>query len=359
MTNIVVLLTNGDIKDDEIILKSGDRNKPLKTLLRYKVKIDIFTKNISIGKGKLSELNCWNLNNNKIYAYGYLKGINKNNHELPIIEDDVQIYYEDILIFKTNNNNILLDVTTDEYEKMYNDLFYNKDSDNGHISDDELDHLNSDIEDIDEYEENTKYDNEPNYDTDIDILIDEDDDLDTVYEEPSIELVSDCNNIRSNNIDLFSKILNKNISKKIEESIYDYTKDISVKRSILPLWHNKSFKSIYINKSISLYSNLDKLSYIKNDNLIKRINNNQLDISKIAYLTFQQLFPEHWKIFLDERNKREKLMYEDVAEAMTDQFKCGRCKQRKCTYYELQTRSADEGMTTFITCLTCGNRWKS
>ena len=76
-------------------------------------------------------------------------------------------------------------------------------------------------------------------------------------------------------------------------------------------------------------------------------------------MTFQELFPEHWKKILDEQNKRYKLMWEDEQEAMTDQFKCGRCKQRKCTYYELQTRSEDEGMTTFITCLTCGNFWKN
>ena len=45
-------------------------------------------------------------------------------------------------------------------------------------------------------------------------------------------------------------------------------------------------------------------------------------------------------------------------QASTDAFKCGKCKQRKCTYYQLQTRSADEPMTTFVTCLNCGNRWK-
>ena len=45
-------------------------------------------------------------------------------------------------------------------------------------------------------------------------------------------------------------------------------------------------------------------------------------------------------------------------EASTDAFKCGKCKQRACTYYQLQTRSADEPMTTFITCVNCGNRWK-
>jgi transcription elongation factor S-II len=40
------------------------------------------------------------------------------------------------------------------------------------------------------------------------------------------------------------------------------------------------------------------------------------------------------------------------------QFKCGKCKSVKTTYYQMQTRSADEPMTTFVTCMGCGNRWK-
>jgi len=45
-------------------------------------------------------------------------------------------------------------------------------------------------------------------------------------------------------------------------------------------------------------------------------------------------------------------------EASTDAFKCGKCGKRMCTYYQLQTRSADEPMTTFVTCVNCDNRWK-
>ena len=44
--------------------------------------------------------------------------------------------------------------------------------------------------------------------------------------------------------------------------------------------------------------------------------------------------------------------------AETDMFQCGRCKQRKCKYFQMQTRSADEPMTTYVTCMNCGNRWK-
>lgn len=43
---------------------------------------------------------------------------------------------------------------------------------------------------------------------------------------------------------------------------------------------------------------------------------------------------------------------------VTDLFKCGKCGKNKCTYNQMQTRSADEPMTTFVFCMECGNRWK-
>mmetsp|Transcript_11207 Transcript_11207/g.20295 ORF Transcript_11207/g.20295 Transcript_11207/m.20295 type:complete len:310 (-) Transcript_11207:820-1749(-) len=48
----------------------------------------------------------------------------------------------------------------------------------------------------------------------------------------------------------------------------------------------------------------------------------------------------------------------DVNLAVTDIFQCSKCKQRKCSYFQLQTRSADEPMTTFVTCVNCGNKWR-
>ena len=41
------------------------------------------------------------------------------------------------------------------------------------------------------------------------------------------------------------------------------------------------------------------------------------------------------------------------------QFTCSKCKSKKCTYYEMQTRSADEPATIFITCLDCGKNWRN
>eukprot|EP00656_Telonema_subtile_P033517 TRINITY_DN3720_c0_g2_i1.p1 TRINITY_DN3720_c0_g2~~TRINITY_DN3720_c0_g2_i1.p1 ORF type:complete len:777 (-),score=263.53 TRINITY_DN3720_c0_g2_i1:2-2332(-) len=42
----------------------------------------------------------------------------------------------------------------------------------------------------------------------------------------------------------------------------------------------------------------------------------------------------------------------------TDQFQCGKCRKKRCIYFQKQTRSADEPMTTFIKCKECGNNWK-
>ena len=64
------------------------------------------------------------------------------------------------------------------------------------------------------------------------------------------------------------------------------------------------------------------------------------------------------KELLNAKSKRDKIKYELKPEAMTDLYKCRKCGSRKCSYYEMQTRSADEPMTQFFTCLDCKNRWK-
>lgn len=39
-------------------------------------------------------------------------------------------------------------------------------------------------------------------------------------------------------------------------------------------------------------------------------------------------------------------------------FCCGKCGSWRTDYYQLQTRSADEPMTTFVTCFHCNHRWR-
>ena len=62
---------------------------------------------------------------------------------------------------------------------------------------------------------------------------------------------------------------------------------------------------------------------------------------------------------IDMKIKRKESRYDNKAVASTDMFTCRKCKSKRCTYYELQTRSADEPATIFVTCLDCGKNWKS
>ena len=63
----------------------------------------------------------------------------------------------------------------------------------------------------------------------------------------------------------------------------------------------------------------------------------------------------------DERIAKEnmdKAMVAKEVKVFSASLQCGRCKEKKVSYSQAQTRSADEPMTTFCECTVCGNRWK-
>lgn len=157
---------------------------------------------------------------------------------------------------------------------------------------------------------------------------------------------------------LFKELQDEKKSRQIEKDIYnsviDYSKVNNIKRS----WNCITFKSIYLSRIRSIYSNIKNDSYIQNSDFKQRILNDEIDAKNISSLSHVDIFPEKWKILIEDKMKKEKLRYELKPEAMTDMFKCNRCGSRSCTYYEMQTRSADEPMTQFITCLDCNNHWK-
>jgi DNA-directed RNA polymerase subunit M/transcription elongation factor TFIIS len=75
-------------------------------------------------------------------------------------------------------------------------------------------------------------------------------------------------------------------------------------------------------------------------------------------MTHQELDHDRWAELIEAKSKRDKNKFESNVAAATDTFTCRKCHKNQCTYYQMQTRSADEPMTTFVTCIPCGNRWK-
>lgn len=59
-----------------------------------------------------------------------------------------------------------------------------------------------------------------------------------------------------------------------------------------------------------------------------------------------------------EKENMKKAQVPMAEKSISDSLECGKCKKRKVSYTQAQTRSADEPMTTFCECMNCGNRWK-
>ena len=104
---------------------------------------------------------------------------------------------------------------------------------------------------------------------------------------------------------------------------------------------------------------------LKNSPTLKdRILKGDIKTSVVINLSPQGLWPGGPWDKVVERRAREDMKKQYAANIMNQPdykglFRCGKCKSYKTTYYEMQTRSADEPMTVFITCHACNNRWKS
>jgi transcription elongation factor S-II len=166
--------------------------------------------------------------------------------------------------------------------------------------------------------------------------------------------ISDPELFRKNIVSKIKDILeNEKDSINLEKGVFNYAIRESGNRKIIKKWENPYFVQIYIDRLRSIYINL------KNKELLQQIKNGELTPQNVAFMSHQEMNPKTWKSLIDEKIKRDANKYSNNLQASTDMFTCKKCKSKKCTYYELQTRSADEPATIFVTCLDCGKNWKT
>ena len=149
-------------------------------------------------------------------------------------------------------------------------------------------------------------------------------------------------------------------SKNTEISCYNATIKFADEKGFIKKWENPIFKNTYIHKCISVFTNLDPNSYIHNSKLIEKVRSGEIKAYEVGNLSSQELFPEHWQEIKEQKERKDKMTYEIRTEQIVrGLYKCKKCKGDKVSYYELQTRSADESTTLFITCCNCYYRWKN
>jgi hypothetical protein len=145
----------------------------------------------------------------------------------------------------------------------------------------------------------------------------------------------------------------------LEIGVFNATIDYANSLKIPLSWSSDLFIDSYLNIARSIYSNLDKNSYIGNLDLIEKLKSRQFLPNKLPYMSCEDMFPEKWVDIKEKQKLKFKAAYEIKQVSMTDTIKCGKCKNNKISYYELQTRSGDEAITQFYNCIICGHKWKN
>ncbi|XP_071448973.1 transcription elongation factor S-II [Hetaerina americana] len=132
------------------------------------------------------------------------------------------------------------------------------------------------------------------------------------------------------------------LAEELEESIFVETRGTDMK---------------YKNRVRSRVANLKDS---KNPSLRLNFLCGALAPQRLAVMTAEEMASDEMKA-LREKFKKEAIDDAQLATVQgtkTSLLKCAKCKKRNCTYNQVQTRSADEPMTTFVLCNECGNRWK-
>lgn len=162
------------------------------------------------------------------------------------------------------------------------------------------------------------------------------------------------NKVRDNCIQLIYDAL---VQDSKDENTVILLKAKSIDEFVFNSSSNKT-DGIYRQKMRSLLLNLkDK----NNPSLRQSVISGELSIPRLCTMSPQEMASK-------ERREQDKKLEEmnlfkargpKPVKAVTDLFQCGKCKQKKVSYYQMQTRRADEPMTTFYECQVCDNRWKT
>jgi len=122
----------------------------------------------------------------------------------------------------------------------------------------------------------------------------------------------------------------------------------------------EEFKNTEMKYKNRIRSRVANLKDSRNPQLRQNVLNGLISAERMACLTPEEMASKEMT------NLRSKLTKQSIDDHQmvitggtpTDLFKCGKCRKKNCTYNQVQTRSADEPMTTFVYCNECGNRWK-
>jgi len=344
----IILSIKGEARKANLQLENGELK--IETIQKY------FKK-----KDEPEQICYYEYNDKFIFIFGYKKGKKgtENKTELP---DPSTVIYGDALVIVslTHEWNSPIPFTIDQWNAFYNceeeeeeeeDIIYDEEikDDCDNESEIVIENLEEEIEEPEEIKPIKKR-RAPVYKVDINIK-----------EEISLSSDPESNKLRMmclHNMKFLETRFSDDDIRSLERSIYETAYNYSQKNYVARSWKSPIFIEIYRQIIRSVFSNIHPESPVKNHRLLARVVEGEFKLCDIPSMSSYEMFPEKWFELKDKLLQREQKILEGNKSRATDQFKCRRCHKRECTYYELQTRSGDEPMTIFITCLNCGKEWR-
>jgi DNA-directed RNA polymerase subunit M/transcription elongation factor TFIIS len=324
---------------------------------------------------------CYYEHDNKIiFIFGYKKGKKgtENKTELPDPHASTVLYGDAIVVVSmTHKWETPIPFTVEQWNAFYNNNFGEEEDEEEDDEEDDEEDEEEVVSEADDKSVKDDFDNE----SDEELVVDDDDeaeevvqpvkrrrapaynkvDVNSLKEEISVNSEAESYKLRMmclNNMKFLEPQFSKNDIRSLEQAIYEAAYNYAQKNYVARSWKSVVFIEIYRQIVRSVFSNIHPESPVKNPRLLSRVLDGEFKLFEIPSMTSYDMFPEKWFELKDKLLQREQKILEGNKSRATDQFKCRRCHKRECTYYELQTRSADEPMTCFISCLNCGKEWR-
>lgn len=388
----IVLTQKAEVKQSRITLQNGSLTlDSVKTYLKKKETPEI----LGIYRYKTFNLT--------LLGYTSGKAGNENKHELPPPLDSNLCFGDIVLIASTYPADYTKPTTfkSEEYEAFYTKAFggfEDLDSDDEEEEDEEEEEIQEEKEKtiIEEADDDESEDGDDDVDGEVeaeedvpqipDVEIEEEirpvkaskkkrsaaaaatsgaSQILHIAKEEHLTADLDANDygVRMTAIEQIESLLTKNSIEGIdiaslEMSIYNASISEANTRHVTCHWRNTLFVHIYQTKVRHILGNIIPSTYVQNTKLLTELRSGKYTLDTLCSSDTYTICNDRWRDFIHRRGQREKRQLEGNKAMATDQFYCSQCHKRECTYYEMQTRSADEPMTIFITCLNCGKHWR-
>lgn len=343
MVQGVLISTSGSISDFQIPAKTTDvlswiRKKYKNTEIQYQGKIQNPTKETQ-----------W------LSVFAATTGEDEddtNSHMLPSPFDE-ETYVGSIIILASDldsdeysaNVNSYTNLKAEQYETLYQEWTFSLEDEVNSNMDEDEEEFAEENEEEDEDEKTIRRDSA---------------NAERSFHKQVKNVFVECN-IRTKVVDNFQELVeNRELATSLEDALLHFVSRQGIKENMDIDWSNRVFWNMYRSKAISIYENLKGLSgYVQNnESWLEKLKTSEIDSRSFVEMNAIDLCPARWKSAVEKIIETEKKLYAKNENAAIFMW-CSACKKKtKCDYYQMQTRSADEPMTTFVNCLECDKKWK-